>query len=543
MPVSRRLLHALSRDPRFLARAAALILATFGVAGWIAGRSAPEDAGPFAALKEYARSVEEETDAVAAALRSHPPDRWKLLDFLRARAGEQRVDDADRLEATFRLKHVWRETTRKLLENAPLPEEERALFARYFTLASGSKPPPPEEVAAVEAAALPDLPALPPVMAGDLRMLRNEEPEAFALYERARLLPGGETAATRRAVEQALRRGRTGILTEWMEKPGAREAVYAGGDTLFALDVAAETRDVLLLFAFTARHSLEALKQPDWLILTLLAGGVWFASLHKACGVPLRRWWPGALAVVLGMLSTVVALVFALVQESRGGLAETGDPANDFLFFVAGVGLREELAKLLLFLPLLPLLRKATPAQAFAAASCVGLGFAMKENLQYYLRSDGLAAISRFFSANFLHVAFTGLAGLAAFQAARRPRPAAIQGFLAVFLAMVLLHGVYNYILSAGIPLRGLEEDSPFAALAVILGLAWFYFQTLEQNRDPASQTITPQAVLTLGVAVIVGVTFCVVSGRLGPVSALKELTPSVLSDVILAALFIQRLR
>ena len=68
-------------------------------------------------------------------------------------------------------------------------------------------------------------------------------------------------------------------------------------------------------------------------------------------------------------------------QEAATGLSENGEFLHDLVFYVTGVGLREETAKLALFALFIPwLLRHRTPGKALLTGAFVGLGFALEEN-------------------------------------------------------------------------------------------------------------------------------------------------------------------
>src|SRR5207244_7138900 len=111
------------------------------------------------------------------------------------------------------------------------------------------------------------------------------------------------------------------------------------------------------------------------------------------------------LSFVLGILSIYPTLLAVVTEESIFKFKMVNQPLPDAIYFVAGVGLREELAKLLLFLPLLPaLLRRGSRIEAMTCGALVGLGFAAEENIGYFSELAPGVALSRFLTANFLHM-------------------------------------------------------------------------------------------------------------------------------------------
>src|SRR5207248_731759 len=149
------------------------------------------------------------------------------------------------------------------------------------------------------------------------------------------------------------------------------------------------------------------------LVLALVAAVAWFvfcARLGRA-GERLAFRLPLYLfALVLGVASIVPTTFLIAVEEAVLHLVPNGTPGRDLVFYVLGVGFREELSKLLLFAPLVLVLRmRGTPLDVLVCGALVGLGFALVENLQYFARGDLSTAMARFLTANFLHMAMTAI--------------------------------------------------------------------------------------------------------------------------------------
>lgn len=237
------------------------------------------------------------------------------------------------------------------------------------------------------------------------------------------------------------------------------------------------------------------------LSVTLFAGLIWFVVLSKLGGVrrPTEaRLWLCFAGVLLGMLSAKATLIAVVLQEHLFGLKENGEFVNDLVFFVSGVGLREETLKLLFIVPLVPfVLRRKSEAEMLAVSACVGLGFAIEENIGYFLGGAGF--FGRLITANFLHLALTGALGLAFFRFCRWPRTR-WEEFLGTFVAAVVLHGIYDALLTLP-ELRHLD----MLALVLFVVIAYRFLQLVKEAREPGYQVISPLGVFIIGCALLTG--------------------------------------
>src|SRR5204863_1796192 len=123
---------------------------------------------------------------------------------------------------------------------------------------------------------------------------------------------------------------------------------------------------------------------------------------------------------------------------------------DDFLFFMLSVGPREEIIKLAFFVPFLPLLLfRKDRLEALMVAGCVGLGFAVWENLQYFAQYGSAVAFPRFLTANFFHFALTGLNGLALCDFLRSPIRRVLP-FVGILAGTSFAHGAYDTLATFG---------------------------------------------------------------------------------------------
>lgn len=530
MLLSRRQLHALSRDPAVLWRAVLITFGAFFLTALWAGVQRPPPQTPPGIL-------DLRNQGIRKILQADPLDRAALLRELRADARRTALWQQHAETGNAEGGAPGQLNLPRLLALSPLPASEQdAIVLWYAAIISGKVPP--DLIPRMESLAMPGAPSLPRTMAADLQRLSLDYQRALASYEAAGAAPdGGE--ARRRAVDLALSRGWASEADRLLAQPAYYEAVHAVPDHL-SEETARHQLDVRVLLRRTLAYSASVLHKTDFLLLSILTATVWFISLHKACRLPRRQWWLSLAGIPLGMFSTVVTLVLMDLQEARNGLSDSALAGPALLYQIAGVGLREEFSKLLCLLPLLWLLRKGSPAQALMAASCTGLGFALKENIMYYQSSDGSAVLGRYLTANFMHLAMTGLTGHALFRFLRYPKnfgPA----FLATFCGMVMLHGFYNFSQGA----YGGQLDHEISRLFpfIVGGLAWYYFQTIRQDQDRAPEALSAQAVFLLGTAVVMGTLLNFLVWENGWGMALEAFIPAVLSAAMLCWLFSHLLR
>ena len=252
---------------------------------------------------------------------------------------------------------------------------------------------------------------------------------------------------------------------------------------------------------------------PAAAVLALLTGGCWFAVILQA-GQPHRpngiRWPLAVAGVLLGVLSVWPTLFADFWQERHGDLELSTQLADGLRYFILSVGLREELCKLLLFLPLLAwIIPRRREREALLVAAMVGLGFAVEENSMYFA-TDAPDTAGRLLTANFMHMALTGLTGLAVCRGIWRPRECGTQAIAIVLLA-ILLHGLYDAL----IVLPALDGYSFFGTMLFIL-LAYQFFSELRYWWEPPGETVSLTATFLFSVATIVAATLVYISAHMG---------------------------
>ncbi|MDA3874082.1 MAG: PrsW family glutamic-type intramembrane protease [Kiritimatiellae bacterium] len=196
--------------------------------------------------------------------------------------------------------------------------------------------------------------------------------------------------------------------------------------------------------------------------------------------VHVQDWVIAVGAILLGWISTIPTLVSMNWLDTRFDLSEGNDFLSAFMYHLVSVGFREEQCKLLLFTPLLILVLRKNPdhtnrdLESLILGALVGLGFAIEENITYYIRHVHTGvAVSRFVSANLLHLTLTGITALALTRALREPRTWWIDSLQTLFYA-ISLHAIYNALLSQPVP--GFGDMSYFSG-AALAGCAYLFFR------------------------------------------------------------------
>ncbi len=239
----------------------------------------------------------------------------------------------------------------------------------------------------------------------------------------------------------------------------------------------------------------------DRYMLSFFVALIWIIIVGQFAGFSRRLLLLYAAAMILGILSASATLFAVVIQDNVRGFTLEGDAWHQLTYCIAGIGLREETIKLLFFVPLIPFLRRRPEIESLIVAGFVGLGFAVQENIGYYLGED-FSPWSRFFTANFFHLAMTGLLGLALVQFVRWPRTR-WEELLATFLAVVVVHGLYD----AFIIIPELSENFLIFTLVIMALIAYRFFDQAEPLAHPGrSRTLSPLGVFILGAALLGGI-------------------------------------
>jgi RsiW-degrading membrane proteinase PrsW (M82 family) len=269
--------------------------------------------------------------------------------------------------------------------------------------------------------------------------------------------------------------------------------------------------------------------------LAALSGLVWFAFCAVVGRIgerPRLRLPLFAAAFALGVASTYLVIALSILEEDVLHFVEKGQAAADVIYYVLGVGLREELSKALFVLPLsFAIVRWGTRRDALACGALVGLGFAVEENVGYF--QQGLStALARFLTANFLHLSTTGIVAVAIDDALRghtdhRERQ---DGWSQTLPLVVVTHGVYDFFLSSSAP-----NGASFASMLTFVLLARRFVNVLRELPGREGPLLP---MFLVGLAVVAGGTFVYASTLVGVRHAALSIALGALGLVIIALVF-----
>lgn len=274
--------------------------------------------------------------------------------------------------------------------------------------------------------------------------------------------------------------------------------------------------------------------------LAAFTGSCWLIFLWHAMQTPKlgsRAFWAMLLALPLGVLSIWPTVFFDYWLEQRWNLTASPNLIPGLRYFVLSVGAREELAKLACVLPLMPiLLSMRSELTAMIVSSCVGLGFAMEENVNYFASTSGTSTVGRFLMANPFHITLTGLGGLMLYRVFRNPQGWAPHA-LGILGMLIIAHGLYD----AFIVLPALAEYSLFGTIAFAL-VVYQFFRELRDLRTKKGDTVSLSANFLCGLSLMLAVTFVYLSATAGLSTAFDSLVNDVLGLAVMVYLFLREM-
>jgi RsiW-degrading membrane proteinase PrsW (M82 family) len=305
------------------------------------------------------------------------------------------------------------------------------------------------------------------------------------------------------------------------------------------LVIAEAERDWGTIFWTIPRMLLEEFQQGFATALAIIAGLGWFVVALQLGQVRTpngARWWLCLLGVVMGGLSIWLTHLFIVWQELEWGITSSDELMDGLKYYFVGVGLREELAKLLMLLPLMPLIvRRGSALEAVIVSACVGLGFAIVENMGYFAATGGTASMGRFLTANFAHMAMTGLIGLAVARACWSSSQTSHAAL--TFLVVVLAHGAYD----ASIALPELADYS-LAGMIIFVLLAYAFFQEIRLVYSPRPETISLTATFLFVVCSLSSLTFVYLSWSIGFMAGATLLVNDIVGLSVMVYMYLREM-
>jgi RsiW-degrading membrane proteinase PrsW (M82 family) len=279
---------------------------------------------------------------------------------------------------------------------------------------------------------------------------------------------------------------------------------------------------------------MESRRAP--LVLAAISALMWLIfSLTLGKAKEEKRWALYLAAFVLGVVS-IVPTDMVIAIETQLGFTQKADAAADLVYYVAGVGVREELCKLLLFLPLIPWLKRrgSRPLEVLVSGAIVGLGFAAVENINYYLGLGRGVALTRFVTANFFHMALTAVCAKALYDliALRKEAVAALNPIG----VMIMVHGLYDFFL--GTPIF---DGAEYLSMAAFIVLAHYFFARVDEARGRPEPDMLLVRRFAQALGIVSASALVAASVEMGASAAFAELVLSFVSVLIIVIMFVRQ--
>jgi len=238
------------------------------------------------------------------------------------------------------------------------------------------------------------------------------------------------------------------------------------------------------------------------LMLALIAFVVWYVLLVHSASPEKGRYIRYLLPAFAGVGSVWLLHWWHHTLNYPGDPEKQQTMAQEALHWILYVGIPEELAKLVLFLPFIPwLLYKRSGVKAALTAGCVGLGFALNENLGYLQDGGFDVAIVRLLTANFMHISLSGILGWYTWDLFRS-RFHHVTEFITAFIGVSVAHGLYDFAVGA----RSAELGTNMASIIILALGARYYLKMLNPgDRIRHRMTASSTFVFLAGAAFLTG--------------------------------------
>ncbi len=496
MPGFKEKLITRSRDRNFLLRGALLIGALGILSGFLVSKwrdNAPQQDGLIATIRTCCPWFTD--DLHGLALRN---DDIGKLSQLFSISGGRKYTPQDLAEATR--SRLYALTLRLEIPQNILQPEELVLFRHYATaLHETGKPSRQSRMVLKTAAEKTQAQRFAGEFYADILSHAGEHEEALLFFEREVASFPQSAYAKAGVMHELLALNHADELAARFDDPAYRNALNNHEFTSITIYLG---KWVTLI----SWHGLRIISHtsPPWLLVTAFAAALWLVIITNLGRLGEARRSRGLLYILgfaSGFLSTFAVLGIVIWQEQILGFNFNGDFANDLIYCICGIGLREESVKLLFLVPFLPVLRKRKSSmEALATAACVGLGFAAAENLIYFNPGSEGGVFPRFLTANFFHASLTGIAGLSLFHFVRWPKTR-WEELVAIFIMVVVVHGLYDAVAGLVPQISGQFGIFTIIIFAVVANR---YISLAKEVREGGVSLISPLGVFVIGAALLV---------------------------------------
>lgn len=181
------------------------------------------------------------------------------------------------------------------------------------------------------------------------------------------------------------------------------------------------------------------------ILLSGMISAVWFRYLYSLDVYEREPWRP--MVITFLMACATVFLVWPMSDGLNSlGFALNGEPWNDWWYCVIGIGLVEEIVKIIPFLIILKFTKDVNePFDYILYASICALGFAFVENSMYLYNNDLTVVMGRGIYASVAHMFDTSLIAYAMAITRFRFKKYRPYAFIVGLVLASLAHGFYDF--------------------------------------------------------------------------------------------------
>ncbi|MGV3659260.1 MAG: PrsW family glutamic-type intramembrane protease [Prosthecobacter sp.] len=491
--------HYLTRDRRFLLRTSAAIIAMgMAIAGLVViSHHGEPDHAMAAFLSEAGKRIHRDYHKLRNATTPQP----RQLALLLRHALSQVSNDGETDESAVAFAEFQATGTlaghdaAALIQKHATTDAPAGLFEDFIAAALQGDEPAAQRLEARTRATPPQM--LAAELRGSVQRRRGDTAAAMLSFYAEGLHFADAESAREEAVRLAVAKRNLDLLRAIAAQPGWIDGCHP----LLQVHAGALLGDVWLQWRGLISHRLTEIPY-GMLALAFFVAALWYFILVQHSDQARWRWLRPVPALMAGVFSVWPTLALVAWQDVNQGMTADAPFPHDVIYYVLGVGLREEGCKLALFALFLPwLLWRNQPGLALLTGAFVGLGFSLEENIGYYLDFGGTIAWTRFVTANFLHISLTGLCAHSLYHMLRT-RFARADEFLATFCAAVAAHGGYDWLHA------GTLDDSGWLSIILLVVTVSRFIDVLAEETRPTRLTIAPRAVFTFGSAVLIAISF-----------------------------------
>jgi RsiW-degrading membrane proteinase PrsW (M82 family) len=489
--------HHLTRNRRFLLRTSASIIAIGMIiaCGIVIGSATQNTPRVNAAVPPAVSRLQEAFHQLRYETSPQPRQFAIWLRMLLAQLPEltKNDDEEDAFQGYLQTGKLGGYEVAALIQQHATTDAPAGLFQGYLAATLAGAPAALEQLEQKARAEPPEM--LAAELLGSVQKRRNHIPAAIEAFYTEGLHFADATTSREEALHLAVMQRDLKFLRAMAEQPGWIEHC----PPLLQHHAGSLLGDVWMQWRGLFRHRLDEIPY-GMLALAFFAAALWYFILVQHSDHERWRWARPIAALTAGIASVWPTLTILAYQEFVQGMTPEAPFPHDLIYYVLGVGLREEGCKLLLFALFLPwLLWRRTPGLALLTGAFVGLGFSLEENIGYYQDFGGSVAWTRFLSANFLHISLTGICAHSLYRMLLT-RFARADEFIITFLLVVAAHGGYDYLSPDKL------NDNGWLAIIVLVVCAARFIDLLGEETRPVHLTIAPRAVFTFGSAILIAI-------------------------------------